>query len=185
MKRRRNTRPHESLRIHRQNSRCSQRAGSFLKLIGGMITHMVDSIHVLGKTPIVSMRHEQGAAFAVEAAGRIHGSTPSVAMATSGPGATNLLTGIGSCFFRLESPRSSLPARSIGMNRRVTVPFAQLGFQETDIATMAAPVTKQVFSVNDAEDLPQILDDAFHIATSGRRGAPCSSIFPWMFSATR
>ncbi len=139
------------------------------ELIGGMITDMVDSIHLLGKTPIVSMRHEQGAAFAVEAAGRIYGNTPSVAMATSGPGATNLLTGIGSCFFD-SSPAIFITGQVNRHEQKGDRAIRQLGFQKTDIATMAAPVTRQVFSVKEAEDLPQILDDAFHIATSGRRG---------------
>jgi acetolactate synthase-1/2/3 large subunit len=139
------------------------------ELIGGMITHMVDSIHVLGKTPIISMRHEQGAAFAAEAAGRILGDTPGVAMATSGPGATNLLTGIGSCFFD-SSPAVFITGQVNRHERKGERAIRQLGFQETDIAAMAAPITKQVFRVNDAEDIPQILDDAFRIATSGRRG---------------
>jgi acetolactate synthase-1/2/3 large subunit len=139
------------------------------ELIGGMITHMVDSIHVCGKTPIISMRHEQGAAFAAEASGRIVGDTPGVAMATSGPGATNLLTGIGSCFFD-SSPAIFITGQVNRHEQRGDRAIRQLGFQEADIATMAAPVTKEVFRVNDAEDLPQILDDAFRIATAGRRG---------------
>ena len=68
------------------------------ELSGGMITHILDSLHREGRTRVISMHHEQGAAFAAEAAGRITG-IPGVAMATSGPGATNLLTGIGSCYF--------------------------------------------------------------------------------------
>jgi acetolactate synthase-1/2/3 large subunit len=139
------------------------------ELIGGMITHMVDSIHVLGKTPIISMRHEQGAAFAAEAAGRILGDTPGVAMATSGPGATNLLTGIGSCFFD-SSPAVFITGQVNRHEQKGERAIRQLGFQETDIAAMAAPITKKVFRVNDAEELPQILENAFHIATSGRRG---------------
>lgn len=139
------------------------------ELIGGMITHMVDSIHVCGKTPLISMRHEQGAAFAAEAAGRILGDTPGVAMATSGPGATNLLTGIGSCFFD-SSPAVFITGQVNRHEQKGERAIRQLGFQETDIAAMAEPITKQVFRVNAAEDLPQILDDAFRIATSGRRG---------------
>jgi acetolactate synthase-1/2/3 large subunit len=139
------------------------------ELIGGMITHLVDSIHVVGKTPIISMRHEQGAAFAAEASGRIMGDTPGVAMATSGPGATNLLTGMGSCFFD-SSPAVFITGQVNRHEMKGDRAVRQLGFQETDIAAMAAPITKQVFRVNDAEDLPQILDDAFRIATTGRRG---------------
>ena len=139
------------------------------ELIGGMITHLVDSIHVVGKTPIISMRHEQGAAFAAEASGRILGDIPGVAMATSGPGATNLLTGIGSCFFD-SSPAVFITGQVNRHEQKGTRAVRQLGFQETDIAAMAAPITKKVFTVNDAEELPQILEDAFRIATTGRRG---------------
>ena len=139
------------------------------ELIGGMITHMVDSLHLCGRTPIISMRHEQGAAFAAEASGRILGDVPGVAMATSGPGATNLLTGIGSCFFD-SSPAVFITGQVNRHEQRGNRAVRQLGFQETDIAAMAAPVTKEIFRVNNAEDLPQILDDAFRIATTGRRG---------------
>jgi acetolactate synthase-1/2/3 large subunit len=68
------------------------------ELVGGMITHLLDSIHQGGHIRIVSMHHEQGAAFAAEGHARITG-VPGVAMATSGPGATNLLTGVASCYF--------------------------------------------------------------------------------------
>lgn len=138
------------------------------ELIGGMITHMVDSIHTHGKTRIVSMRHEQGAAFAAEAVGRITG-IPGVAMATSGPGATNLLTGIGSCYFD-SSPAVFITGQVNRSEQKGNRSVRQLGFQETDIAAMAAPITKKVFQVMDAEHLPQIFDEAFLLATSGRRG---------------
>src|SRR4030043_141269 len=68
------------------------------EVIGGMITRLVDSIYRQGKIRLISVHHEQAAAFAADAMGRLTG-IPGVAMATSGPGATNLLTGIGSCYF--------------------------------------------------------------------------------------
>ena len=68
------------------------------ELIGGMITTLLDSIGEKQSVKVVSMHHEQAAAFAAEAVGRMTG-VPGVALATSGPGATNLLTGIGSCYF--------------------------------------------------------------------------------------
>src|SRR5579862_5929866 len=71
---------------------------SVFEVSGGMITHLLDSIHRQRKIRIVSVHHEQAAAFAADATGRVTG-LPGVAMATSGPGATNLLTGIGSCYF--------------------------------------------------------------------------------------
>src|SRR4029077_19532608 len=67
------------------------------ELVGGMIVHLLDSIHQDGRIRIVSMHHEQGAAFAAEGFARITG-VPGVAMAASGPGATNLLTGVASCY---------------------------------------------------------------------------------------
>ena len=68
------------------------------ELVGGMITHMVDSLNREGSIKVVSTHHEQAAAFGADAYARMTG-VPGVAMATSGPGATNLLTGIGSCYF--------------------------------------------------------------------------------------
>jgi acetolactate synthase-1/2/3 large subunit len=147
----------------------ARRVPAVFELIGGMITHLIDSIHVHGQTHIVSMRHEQGAAFAAEAAGRIVGDTPGVAMATSGPGATNLLTGIGSCYFD-SSPAVFITGQVNRHEMKGSRAIRQLGFQETDIAAMAEPITKAVFRVANAEELPQIFDDAFRIATTGRRG---------------
>jgi len=63
-----------------------------------MITHLLDSISAMGEVHIVSCHHEQAAGFAAEGYARITG-IPGVALATSGPGATNLLPAIGSCFF--------------------------------------------------------------------------------------
>src|ERR1700760_2934783 len=68
------------------------------ELPGGMICHILDSLLQKTELKIVSMHHEQAAAFAADACGRVTG-LPGVAMATSGPGAINLLTGIGSCHF--------------------------------------------------------------------------------------
>jgi acetolactate synthase-1/2/3 large subunit len=97
------------------------------------------------------------------------GDTPAVAMATSGPGATNLLTGVGSCYFD-STPAIFITGQVNRHEQKGSRAIRQLGFQETDIAAMAAPITKKVFSVTDAEHLPQILEDAFSIATTGRRG---------------
>ena len=68
------------------------------EMSGGMITHLLDSIYQKNEIKIVSMKHEQSAAFAADAVGRLTGK-PGVAISTSGPGATNLITGIGSSYF--------------------------------------------------------------------------------------
>lgn len=138
------------------------------ELIGGMITFLLDALHQHTDIKIVSMHHEQGAAFAAEGWARMKG-LPGVAMATSGPGATNLLTGIGSCYF------DSVPAVFITgqVNRheqKGDLAIRQLGFQETDIVAMARPITKGAWLVNNPDDLPRILDEAFRLALEGRPG---------------
>ncbi len=99
------------------------------ELSGGMITHILDSISTKTNIQIISVHHEQAAAFAADATGRVSG-RPGVALATSGPGATNLLTGIGSCYF------DSVPALFItGQVNTHEIKgeknIRQLGFQET------------------------------------------------------
>lgn len=138
------------------------------ELSGGMITHLLDSLNQTTNINIITMHHEQAAAFAADAYGRATG-LPGIAMATSGPGATNLLTGIGSCYF------DSVPAIFITgqVNRheqKGTRAIRQLGFQETDILSMAQPITKASFLVNDPDEIPTIFEQAFKIAIEGRPG---------------
>src|SRR6201988_3990864 len=97
---------------------------------GGMIVHLLDSIYRQGKIEIVSVHHEQAAAFAADAVGRVTG-VPGGAMATSGPGATNLLTGIGSCYFD-SSPAVFLTGQVNRYEQKGDRNIRQLGFQETD-----------------------------------------------------
>ena len=138
------------------------------EMSGGMITHLLDSIHQHGKTPIVSVHHEQSAAFAADAVGRITG-IPGVAMATSGPGATNLLTGIGSCFFD-SSPSVFITGQVNRAEQKGDRQVRQLGFQETDIVAMARPITKGAWLINEPEEVPVMLRRAFDLAVSGRPG---------------
>lgn len=138
------------------------------ELSGGMIAHLLDSLGQLKKIQVVSMHHEQGAAFAAEAYGRMTG-VPGVALATSGPGATNLLTGVGSCFFD-SSPAVFLTGQVNRHEQKGERPIRQLGFQETDIVSMAAPITKAAWKVQTPEEIPQQLEAAFALTTSGRPG---------------
>lgn len=138
------------------------------ELSGGMIMHLIHSIEQGGKIKLVSMHHEQGAAFAADAMGRMTG-IPGVAMATSGPGATNLLTGIGSCYFD-SSPAVFITGQVNRHEQKGERQVRQLGFQETDIVTMAQPITKAAFRVKAVEELPTILDTAFALAVEGRPG---------------
>ena len=138
------------------------------ELSGGMITHILDSLYQTTKIKIVTMHHEQSAAFAAEGYGRITG-LPGVAMATSGPGATNLLTGIGSCFFD-STPAIFITGQVNRHEQKGNLAIRQLGFQETDIVTMAKPITKAAFLVNEPNDLENILEQAFYLACDGRPG---------------
>jgi acetolactate synthase-1/2/3 large subunit len=141
---------------------------SVFELSGGMITHILDSLNQKTNVQIVTMHHEQGAAFAAEGFARITG-LPGLALATSGPGATNLLTGIGSCYFD-STPAIFITGQVNRHELKGDKGIRQLGFQETDIVTMAKPITKYCVQVHDPQKLPQILENAFRISLEGRPG---------------
>jgi acetolactate synthase-1/2/3 large subunit len=146
----------------------AQGVSHVFELVGGMITHLIDSVHRQGRVRIVSIHHEQAAAFAADAFGRMTG-VPGVAMATSGPGATNLLTGVGSCHFD-STPAVFITGQVNRDEQKGDRPIRQLGFQETDIVAMAVPITKRAWRVRTSEELPSILEQAFRVAISGRPG---------------
>lgn len=138
------------------------------ELQGGMITRIIDAMHHEGGIKIVSMHHEQAAAMAADAYGRIT-NKPGIALATSGPGATNLLTGIGNCYF--DSVPAIFITGQVNLNeQKGDLPTRQIGFQETDIVSMAKPVTKEAYAVKTAKEIPHVFEEAFHIAISGRPG---------------
>lgn len=140
------------------------------ELVGGMITHLLDSLAESGQFNIVSMHHEQSAAFAAEGVARhAKGKTIAVAMGTSGPGATNLLTGIGSCWF------DSVPCLFITgqVNTRELKggrAIRQQGFQELDIVEVARSLTKYAARVDRPEDLLPELHKALMLSLNGRQG---------------
>ena len=138
------------------------------ELVGGMITVLVDSLHQNGNVTLVSVQHEQAAAFAAEGMGRMTG-VPGVAMATSGPGATNLLTAIGSCYFD-STPAVFITGQVNRHELRGDRAIRQLGFQETDIVAMVGPISKAAWCVERTEDIPELLERAFVVARSGRPG---------------
>jgi len=114
------------------------------------------------KIRVVLPRHEQGGVFAAEGYARATGKA-GVCMATSGPGATNLLTGIADAFMDstpLVAITGQVPQDMIGRG----------AFQETDMFGMTLPVVKHSYLVWDINDIPRIVKEAFHIAQSGRPG---------------
>lgn len=146
----------------------AQGVSTVYELTGGMITHLLDSIHSRSDIRIVSMHHEQAAAFAAEGGARMTG-VPGVALATSGPGATNLITGIGSCFFD-SVPAVFITGQVNTHELRGNSGVRQAGFQETDIVAVAAPLTKAAWRVNSGDEVPSVVEAAFELALSGRPG---------------
>ncbi len=130
---------------------------------GGAIMPVYDELYKYqDKIHHVLTRHEQGATHSAQGYARISGRV-GVAMATSGPGATNLITGIA------DAQIDSTPMVCITGQ----VPSNLLGsdaFQETDIVGISTPVTKWNCQVTRAEDIPEVLAKAFYIAKSGRPG---------------
>ncbi len=137
-------------------------------ITGGAIMNIVDSFDENKNLKYICTTHEQGAAMAAEAYSRITKNL-GVAMATSGPGATNLLTGIGCAYF------DSIPALyitgQVNTNESTWVGGPrQVGFQETDIVSIAKPITKFAVKINNPEDIKYYLDKAIYFANEGRPG---------------
>jgi acetolactate synthase I/II/III large subunit len=114
------------------------------------------------KIRTVLPRHEQGGAFAAGGYGRATGRA-GVCMATSGPGATNLVTGIADAYM------DSVPLVAI-TGQVAQAMIGKGGFQETDIYGMTLPVVKHSYLITDINDIPRIVKEAFHIAQTGRPG---------------
>ncbi|MDI1305927.1 MAG: thiamine pyrophosphate-binding protein [bacterium] len=138
------------------------------ELSGGMITQIIDSIYREGNINIVSVKHEQAAAFAAEGYAR-ETNIPGIALATSGPGATNLLTGIGSCFFD-SVPAIFITGQVNTHELKGDKKIRQLGFQETDVVSMAEPICKKVYQLKKGNEIVWVLKEAFELALSGRMG---------------
>ena len=114
------------------------------------------------KFRVVLPRHEQGGAFAADGYARASGKV-GCCMATSGPGATNLITGIADAYM------DSIPV--VFITGQVGTSFiGKNAFQETDIIGVTRPLVKHSFLVLDVNDLPQIMFEAFKLAASGRPG---------------
>ena len=130
---------------------------------GGTILNVYDAIYKYGdQFRHVLTSHEQGAAHAADGYARATGKV-GVCMATSGPGATNLVTGIATAYM------DSIPIVAITAN--VSVPLlGKDSFQEVDIAGITMPVTKHNFIVKDVNQLADTIRRAFQIARSGRPG---------------
>ncbi|MFT4816827.1 MAG: acetolactate synthase-1/2/3 large subunit [Pseudohongiellaceae bacterium] len=129
---------------------------------GGAVLHIYDAIFNQDKVEHILVRHEQAATHAADGYARGTGK-PGVVLVTSGPGATNAITGIATAYMDsipMVVISGQVESRMIGTD----------GFQETDMVGVSRPIVKHSFMVQDAAEIPRIVKKAFHIATTGRPG---------------
>lgn len=129
---------------------------------GGAVLHIYDAIFRQDKVEHILVRHEQAATHAADGYARATGK-PGVVLVTSGPGATNAVTGIATAFM------DSIPMVVISGQVESSL-IGSDGFQETDMVGISRPIVKHSFMVQNPEDIPMIVKKAFHIATTGRPG---------------
>ncbi|WP_163654310.1 biosynthetic-type acetolactate synthase large subunit [Listeria sp. PSOL-1] len=128
---------------------------------GGAVLPLYDALYD-SEIPHILTRHEQGAIHAAEGYAKASGK-PGVVIVTSGPGATNALTGIA------DAMSDSIPL--VVFTGQVHMPgIGKDAFQEADMLGLTIPITKYNYQVRDVRDLPRIVSEAFHIANTGRKG---------------
>ncbi|UXY10811.1 acetolactate synthase 2 catalytic subunit [Kosakonia sp. ML.JS2a] len=139
----------------------AQRVDTVFGYPGGAIMPVYDALYDGGVEHLLC-RHEQGAAMAAIGYARSTGKT-GVCIATSGPGATNLITGLADALL------DSVPV--VAITGQVAAPFIGTdAFQEVDVLGLSLACTKHSFLVESLEDLPRVMAEAFHVASSGRPG---------------
>jgi acetolactate synthase-1/2/3 large subunit len=138
-------------------------------LSGGMIAFLEDAISKRSGITCVPMHHEQAAGFAAEGYGRTSQNF-GVAIATSGPGATNLITAIGSCYFD-STPAMFILGQVHTDNLKKNENVRQEGFQETDIVSVVKTLTKYAVMVCNPEDVMYELEKAYYVMKRGRSGS--------------
>jgi acetolactate synthase-1/2/3 large subunit len=129
---------------------------------GGAVLHIYDALFNDSKIPHILVRHEQAATHAADGYARATGKT-GVVLVTSGPGATNAVTGIATAYM------DSIPMVVLSGQVQSHL-IGDDAFQETDMVGISRPIVKHSFLVKQAEDIPLTIKKAFHIAASGRPG---------------
>jgi acetolactate synthase-1/2/3 large subunit len=135
---------------------------------GGNIAPMLDEIKRDNNIDLILTRNDQAASIMADAYARTTGQV-GVCMATVGPGATNLVTGIANAYcdsIPIVAITGQTGTSSLKKDRKIR----QLGFQEIDIVSMVKPITKWAYMIEDADEVEHVLDKAFRIAESGRPG---------------
>lgn len=141
---------------------------------GGAVLTLYDALYE-ADYPHILTRHEQGAVHAADGYARVTGDV-GVVMATSGPGATNLVTGIATAYM------DSIPLVLITGQVAVSL-IGRDSFQEADIRGITTPITKHNYLVKKVEELPKVMKEAFHIARTGRPGPVVVDIAKDVFAA--
>ena len=129
---------------------------------GGAVLHIYDALFQQDKVEHILVRHEQAATHAADGYARATGK-PGVVLVTSGPGATNAITGIATAYMDsipMVVISGQVESRMIGSD----------AFQETDMVGVSRPIVKHSFMVQSAADIPEVVKKAFHIASTGRPG---------------
>jgi acetolactate synthase-1/2/3 large subunit len=129
---------------------------------GGQVLPIYDALYGVTDVRHILVRHEQGAAHMADGYARASGKV-GVCLATSGPGATNLVTGIATAYM------DSIPIVAI-TGQVPTFAIGKDAFQEADITGITMPITKHNYLITNAADIPLVMKDAFHIARTGRPG---------------
>ena len=141
---------------------------------GGAVLTLYDEVYKM-KFPHILTRHEQGAAHAADGYARASGKV-GVVFATSGPGATNLVTGIAT------ANMDSVPM--VCITGQVANPYiGKDSFQEADIVGVTTPITKHNYLVKNVHDLPRVIKEAFFIARTGRPGVVVIDVAKDVFDA--
>jgi len=129
---------------------------------GGAVLHIYDALFKTSKTPHVLVRHEQAATHAADGYARATGK-PGVVLVTSGPGATNAITGIATAYM------DSIPM-VVFSGQVASHLIGEDAFQETDMVGISRPIVKHSFMIRHARELPETIKKAFTLATTGRPG---------------
>jgi len=138
------------------------------EVCGGALAHLLDSLYGRNDISVVSMHHEMAASIAAEGYSRASENI-GIAMATSGPGATNMITGIGSCFFD-SIPCLFITGQVNTYEFKFDRPVRQIGFQETDIVNIVKPLVKNATLITDENKIKYHLEESVQIAKKARPG---------------
>ena len=146
----------------------NQKVDIIFGILGGAILPVYDALCDTKKIRHILARHEQGAAHAAEGYARASG-RPGICMATSGPGATNLVTGIANAYMD-SSPIIALTGQVPATGVNTSYMIGRDAFQEADIIGITTAITKANYQPRSVHEIPTIINTAFYVATTGRPG---------------